>query len=316
MRQKRGLFLNQLPAQCSIYESGVMIKDILKNSAEYILDYVETDETLVGVNQKEKYDFVIVNWHPRTLTISSYKLSNFHGILISVILEVTPDNCFFYTSKDWFDAHMIIDPTKEKRDNLYPFPRPLEVVKELPKLLRTDKIVLGSFGFMNPKDNQANCKKYTEVIENANRIKNCIVRLNFPVGTYTGVPLSFLEAYGKKLKKMASRSVKVEVTHNYMSKSELINWCAENTVNVFPYYRDIPGLSAVTDQAITANRPIIITDSVAFRHMRPYISYYPEQSYKELILSTPPGIRKMRNDWSPEKFREKFRVLLMERGVL
>lgn len=314
---KRGLFINPLPAQCSIYESGVMIKDILWNSPHYALEYIETNATLYNVDMKKKYDFVIINWHPVTLPISTYKLSNFSGMLISIVLETLPDNCFIYAKEHWFDAHMVIDPTKEKKGNIYPFPRPLEIVKELPKLLRTDKIVLGSFGFINPRGEWLKCKRYSEVIENANKIKNCIVRLNFPVGTYTGTPLSVLEEYGKTLKRMASRSVEVQVTYNYMTKTELINWCAENTANVFPYYRDnIPGLSAVTDQAITANRPIIVTDSATFRHLHTYISYYPNQSYKELIQSTLPGIKKMREDWSPEKFRDKFRVLLVEQGIL
>lgn len=313
---KHGLFLNQLPAQCSIYESGVMIKDVLKNSPHYTLEYIETDATLYNVDMNKKYDFIIINWHPLTLPISTYKLSKLNAILISVILEVLPGNCFVYAKEFWFDAHMVIDPTIKKEGNIYPFPRPLEIVSDLPKLLSYDKIVMGSFGFLNPRGVALDYKRYNEVIENANKIKNCLVRLNFPAGTFTGTPVSVLADYGKTLSKMANHSVEVQVTHNYMTKLELINWCAENTVNVFPYYRNLPGLSAVTDQAITANRPIIITDSIAFRHMRQYISHYPEQSYLELIKSTPKGVDKMRNEWTPEKFRERFRTLLMEQGIL
>ena len=154
------------------------------------------------------------------------------------------------------------------------------------------------------------------MIDNANKIKNCIVRLNFPIGTYTGISLNMLINYATSLKNMAKNGVEVIVTHNYMSKIDLINWCSENTINVFPYYRNLSGLAAVTDQAISSGRPIAITECPTFRHMHKYISHYPEQSYLELIESTPPGIKQMQKDWSPNKFREKFKELLIEQGIL
>lgn len=318
-----GLFINQRHSQCSIYEAGVIIKDILKTpaftgdpTAEYTIDYVETDASLNGVNFKFKYDFSITNWHPLTLSPSKQTLDKLHGKKIAVVLEVTPETPFIYTPSDWFDAYMVIDPTKTKGGTVYPFPRPLETAQNLKPLLHEDRVVIGSFGFLVPFGPGVDYKRFHEVVENANKIRNCLVRFNFPVGTYTGISHNDLIVYGNYLKGLACNGVEVQVTHNYTSKADLINWCAENTVNAFPYYRNLPGLSAVTDQAITANRPIIVTDSVAFRHMHPYISYYPKNSYTELIESTLPGIKQMQNDWSQTKFIFKFRELLVEQGIL
>jgi len=314
---KRGIFINQVKSQCSIYEAGIMVYNAIKsNLPEYTLDYVETNASLRGYNMHTQYDFQIINWHPITLNIPLSVIRSMTGLKIAVVLEVTPESPFVYVPDNWFDAYMVIDPTKTKSKNIFPFPRPLEYVEKLKPLISNSRIVIGSFGFLVPNGPALEYKRFHEVVENANKIGNCLVRFNFPAGTFTGVSVSSLSDYGNKLRGLASNGVDVQVTHQYFSKIELINWCAENTINAFPYYRDLPGLSATTDQAISANRPIAISESIAFRHMRPYIMSTQQQSYLELIKSTPPGIKRMQEDWSISKFNNKFRELLLEYGLL
>jgi hypothetical protein len=40
-RKLKGLFINNVEAQCSIYESGKMVYDCLTGAEKYSLDYVE-----------------------------------------------------------------------------------------------------------------------------------------------------------------------------------------------------------------------------------------------------------------------------------
>ena len=314
---KHGVFINQRNSRCSIYEAGIMIKNLLNDPlSRYNIDYIETDVNCRELNNKFfKYDFYVINWHHVTLPIPLQIISRLVGKKFAIILEVTPETCFTYTP-DWFDAYMVIDSTKVKEGKVYPFSRPLEVVSDLKPLLRIDKVVIGGFGFICPKGPALAYKRFSEVVENANKIGNCIVRLNFPTGTFTGVPIEWLIEYGNDLKRLANPSVEVVITHTYMSKPDLVRWCSENTINSFPYYRTLPGISAVTDQAISAGRPIVITDCVTFRHMHEYISYYPKQSYLELIESTPLGIKKMQTDWCPENFIYRFQEMLYEHGVI
>jgi len=70
----RGLFLNTIKENCSIYESGLMVFNILQpQSKDYTIDYLEINETksLISLN----YDFYIFNFHH--LKMSPYYLWKF-----------------------------------------------------------------------------------------------------------------------------------------------------------------------------------------------------------------------------------------------
>ena len=145
-----GIFINQQRANCSIYEAEVMIKDALAGGEpEYNIDYMEVDRLGKMMVSNSKYDFYIFNWHPFTLPIAQKEINRLRGTKIIVVLEVTPTVYLPYTPPE-VDAYMIIDPTKAKIKNYYPFPRPLEVASNLKPLLSEDKIVIG--GFVNEED--------------------------------------------------------------------------------------------------------------------------------------------------------------------
>ena len=301
-----GLFINQVKNQCSIYESGVMIYNILKTGTSYKLDYVEIQTLDINNYNYTGYDFYIFNWHHNTLPVSKQALDNIKGLKIGIVLEVGPIEIKPFMKEDLFDAYVVIDPTKEDSGKYYSFARPLEKVDELLPLL-SDIPVFGTFGFLVPG------KNFGEVLSVANKLKmDCIVRMNLTSSAFTGAAFSIsaVKSYSNTLHKFRNKNVDLRITHEYMSKNDLIKWCSQNSLNVFPYYRDLPGLSAVTDQAVVAGRGIAITDCDTFRHMRKYISYYPEQNYLQLSESTLPGVKQMQLDWSNDKFLSKFNLLL------
>jgi hypothetical protein len=311
-----GLFLNTTVANCSIYESGLMVKNALQKYANsFTIDYQEISKYGIFYNVGREYDFYVINWHPAVLNASRDSINSLPGKKIAVVLETLPNNPFPVTPPDWFNSYMVLDPTQKRTKNVYPFPRPLEIVDNLPPLLRDDIPVIGSFGFFTPG------KKFEEIIEiYSNNRKQCIIRLNIPNNTYTTAThneiklrkyIQFLQLQVKQ-----RPNIDLRITQNYMSKEELVRWCSQNTINSFPYYRNLTGLSAVTDQAISAGRPIAITNCETFRHLRPYISYFPEQSYEELIKSTLEGVKRMQEDWNPHNFEHVFEGLLVEQRLL
>jgi len=307
----RGLLVNYPKANCSIYESGKMIYDIVSRySDEVKIDYLETYANDFVLTD---YDFYIINWHPFILKIPPEMIKNTEAKTIAIVMEVDEHELLPYTPKDTFNAHMIIDPTKNNSPLMYVFPRPLEVEKRLLPLYREDKFTIGSFGLLTPG------KRFEEIVDNANQIGNCVVRINLPPVTFMGDMNQYqkrLVDYANMLKSRVAGDTELIVTHEYMTKSELIGWCSQNNINVFPYYRHQPGLSAVTDQAIVAERAIAITSCNTFRHMHPYIPHYPEQSYKQLAESTLEGVLKMKDDWSVESFSTAFDNMLVDLGLI
>ena len=302
----RGILVNHPKANCSIYESGKMIYDIISRYSEEVkIDYLETiAESFVPTD----YDFYIINWHPFTLKISPKMIKAIKARTIAIVMEVDENELLPLTPKDTFDAHMIIDPTKKESPTIYPFPRPLEKENNLLPLYDENKFTVGSFGLLTPG------KRFEELVDNANKIGNCIARINLPPVTFmgdVGIQQRLVD-YATMLRGRATGDTEVIVTHDYMTKSELIRWCSQNNINVFPYYRHQPGLSAVTDQAIVSERAIGITDCNTFRHMHPYIPHYPEQGYEQLAESTLEGVLKMKKDWSEESFNIAFGKMLLD----
>lgn len=305
----RGLFVNSEKNQCSIYESGLMIYNALRTKHKDI-EYMEVSPRNMNERIYSGFDYYIFNWHHNTLPISKETLDNIHTLKIGILLEVGPTEIKPFMQEDLFDAYMVLDPTKKQSGKYYPFPRPLEVVDNLLPLLYEDVPVIGTFGFF------VQGKNFAEVLQAANDLgQDCVLRMNLPDARFTGVSFQTVKDFANRLQRFKSSNVDLRITHDYMSKPDLIKWCSQNTLNVFPYHRNLPGLSAVTDQAIVAGRGIAITDCDTFRHMNKYISYYPKETYLQLSKSTLPGIKQMQEDWSNDKFVAQFDKLLFEQMV-
>lgn len=303
----KGLFVNQVKNNCSIFESGLMIYKALVSSNNLDIDYLSMPISEMSRYAYVGYDYYIFNWHHNTLPIPKSTIDGIKGLKIGILLEVGIADMRPFMVEDLFDAYMVIDPTKQKAGKYYPFPRPLEQVDKLLPLLSNEVPVIGTFGFLVPG------KNFGEVLQQANNLKlDCILRMNFPDAAFTGQPPHLSRSYAERLKNFRSKNVDLRITFDYMSKLDLIQWCSQHTINVFPYYRDMPGLSATTDQAIVAGRAIAVTNCNTFRHMHKYISHFPEQSYMELAESTLPGISRMKEDWSNDRFVDMFNLLLSE----
>jgi FkbM family methyltransferase len=101
-----------------------------------------------------------------------------------------------------------------------------------------------------------------------------------------------------------------------MDKQQLVNWCAQNTLNCFLYDRDCPGLAATCDQAIVSGRPLAVSRSAAFRHIHQYLEPYPRISLQRAIDESLPKIERIRKDWSPERFSCRFEEMLERYNTL
>ena len=312
----RGIFVNAQKANCSIYESGVMVYQCLKLSDKYSLDYMEIDPHNLKLN---KYDFYFFNYHHATTNfIDTKTIRQLPGLTLATILETLPNNPFPLCPPGDFDIYCAIDPTMNVPDRrVYAFPRPLEVAEHITPYKETEIPVIGSFGFATPG------KGFELVVDAVNReFDEAIVRINIPCSTYADdVTFKlFKQKYSDYLsglcKKVAKPGIKVIITNDFMNKNELIEWCGKNTLNCFFYDRNQPGLAATTDQAITSERPLLVSANETFRHIHKYIKPYPYQSLKEAIKFSRAAVLKMKEDWHPRRFAERFETVLENCNLL
>ncbi len=296
----KGLFINSKQANCSIYESGIMCYNALQKSKLYTIDYSE--ESIL-----DSYDFYVFNYHYIVLNnINKALLLQLPGLKMAIVTEVAENNPLIYTP-DIFDLYLVIDPSIKETDKIYAFPRPLEEFNNT-SIIKND-IIIGSFGFLTDG------KRFDWVIDAVeNEFDFATIRFNFPRGTYVQ-PATYNKNYEIICNRANSvkNGIKVEITTDYMDKNELIEWCSQNTLNCFFYDRQIPGLSAVTDQAISSGSPLSVNNNSTFRHILKYIKPYPDWSLKYSIENSKNIVNQIKIDWSSDAFYKKFESILINK---
>lgn len=312
---QRGIFVNTRKANCSIYSSGKLLYDSIKSSKTYSLEYVEVNEIKIdklhlGVIESEvrdlsrTYDFYIFNYHHTTMRdvegVISRRFINLPGRKLCVILEMNRNDPFPYMNPVGFTDFIVLDPTMRRHEsNIHAFPRPLPKFREIKRVQSIPNVpIIGTYGYAHPG------KCFDAVVRAAaQEFENAIVRINIPHSTYAD-PLfgqSFKDQIEKDCRSHERQGIKVEFTNHYFSDDELIDWCAENTLNCFFYNRNSPGLAAASDQAILSGAPLAVGENTTFRHIHQYINPYPRMTLKESILTSQNGIERMMKDWSAEK---------------
>lgn len=296
----KGIFYNSAKSQCSIYESGLMCFNALSKSSKYTLEYREDDI------YNKQYDFVVFN---QQMTVNNWInekiIKQMNCKTFCIVLEVGDENNIMPWAPQIFDHYMIIDPTIKEQKNIHAFPRPIEDYDG--QLNKQNEIpIIGSFGFVTPG------KNWGQIIEQVNKeFDEAIIKINLPYATHVPYSKEITDQLTWQLNKIEiKKDISLNITHKYMDKNELINWCSKNTINFFPYYRNMYGLAAVTDQAIAAGKPILTTDNKTFRHILQYLKPFPEIGIKEAIQMNAEGVLRMKEDWSSINFAKKFESIL------
>lgn len=331
----RGVFINTAKAVCSIYESGRMVYNCIKESGNYTLDYFSLDmldvpalavegriKPIDGVqcdrpDHLGDYDFWVFNWHFITMAphLDPESIRRLTGRKFTIVLELEPGNPLKLVPPGIFDGYIALDPAAPATDGIFPFPRPLEGDPRNPDSSSRDVPVIGSFGFGTPG------KGFELLIEAVNQeFERAVVRINVPKGTYVSTDVIHCQDYSKYIaslcKKLAKPGIDVRFTHDYLSPEALVNWCADNDLNCFMYTRRQTGLSATTDQAIMSGRPLLTLSNDTFRHIHRYIPPYPATSLRQAIETTVPMVGRMQRDWSRASFCETFQRMLASFGLI
>lgn len=301
----KGLFINTPKAICSIHESGLMVFNCIKNSTKFSIDYCEINPEDLQI--PASYDFYLFNYHIVTTNwLDTRSIKKLPGCKGTIVLEILPNDPFVYCSPFDFDFYCILDPSMAfKHKKVFVFPRPLD--RSDVELSRTENEVpvIGSFGFATKG------KGFKHVVQAVNsEFEKAIVRINIPHGTYTDESHAYAHQLARECKALAKPGIDVVVTHDFISKEELIYWCSQNTLNCFLYDRQMPGLAATTDQAITSERPLSVSGNSTFRHILQYLKPYPEWSLKYSIRHSASIIKKMKEDWSADSFLAKFEKMI------
>ncbi|MEQ1676100.1 MAG: hypothetical protein ABL876_05350 [Chitinophagaceae bacterium] len=321
MENRAILFITHKSAQCGVYEFGKNIFNVLSASRKY--NFIKAEcETLDELNKAvEKYDpaAIIYNYHPPVLPwictkiskgIYRNNLTRIKAVQIGIIHDVTQqvaDTATGYGNK------YILGPSQRKLNCLFDFyiaADPTLLLKN-PLVFKTGRLIqsynvpatepvtttIGSFGFATPKKGfDKLVKKVQEEFDEA------VIRLNMPAA-------DFGDADGSNARRIAADcrnlivkpGIKLEVTHNFLADTDLLNFLAGNSMNVF-MYEDTGGrgISSAVDNALAVRKPVALSRCPMFRHI---LNAAPgvcatDFSLQDILQKGFLPLEKITNDWN------------------
>ena len=297
------LFVNHQKTQCGVYEFGRNIGRALEKSSEYSFSYCECDspaaiETIV---KKENPALIIYNYHPSTQSFVTADLTRkIRCPQIGLIHEVTQQIADRADNK-LFNFHIAHDPTLLLKNPLV-FKAGRLIPRYENKFESPETPIIGSFGFAGKKGHKRIVEMAQEEFDRA------VVRLNIPFSTFGDRDGAMAKAIAEDCRRaLRGDNIKLEITHDFLDEPQLLDFLAQNTINLFLYepMNEPRGISGAADTALAVMRPIGITRQQMFRHIvgaTPSICV-EETSIKEIIENGIAPLVPFYEEWSEETIR-------------
>lgn len=268
------LLVSRKSERCGVADYGKRVFAILKaEGLDIRLKEVDSPDKLTA----DGADVVIINYHHATLPwITDH---HFQGVRTIAIFHEGP----LLINPD---AIMNTDSTAAECGKWFSSPRPIYEGLNIPRQ-HNDEYVIGSFGFGFTD------KNYMHIIDMVSKeFIHAIVRLHIPYaefgdndGAQARRQVSEIQRVVTELNAETLSEIRMEISHEFMDQRRLIEWLAGNDINLFTYAGNHGrGLSSTIDYALSARRPIGVSDSVMFRHL-PESIRLSNSSIKDLIKS-------------------------------
>jgi len=266
------LFLNHKKKQCGVYQYGVRLFDIIKQSNKYWFQYVEIENIHEYDRCIDNHDceIIIYNYHGATMSWLNKTNISKRSINIGIPHE---------TNGDLFDIICDINPVGVENENTFTLPRP--IYDNIESILQThvcstneisnfinycepDVPIFGSFGFgfLN--------KGFDKIVELINTCYDrAIIKLVIPLADFDdNVSYHISEIERLCISKNTKKGVRLMITHLFFTNEDLLRFLNSNSMNLF-MYDEMHGrsISSAIDYAISARRPIGISDSYMFRNI-------------------------------------------------
>ncbi len=292
------LIISHKEQQCGVHQFALSIAKVLNKSEKYTFVYVEcssADEYSCAVS-KVKPSAIIYNYYPSTLPWLKKKLIRKTDVPhIDIIHEVTQEVADV-ADDSFFDYHIAADPTLllknpivfktgrliQEYENKYPLP-------EVP--------TIGSFGFGTAG------KGFEQLVSTIQEeFDDAIIRLNIPFATFGDADGHRAQDIAKQCERLIVKpSIKLIISHQFLTQEQVLEFLAQNSLNAFFYEGNTGrGISSVIDHALAVQRPIAITKSTMFRHVKsasPSVCI-EDSSLKKIMQNGFAPIDCYRREWS------------------
>jgi hypothetical protein len=292
----RILLLNHKTKACGVYNFGKRVYELASQSKKIEFFYREADSfrEYEIIKSSLNPEVIIYNWHRGTMAWLPNRLDKkvrHDFIFHEEVFHSSYDHYLFFG--DYDISHRI------PKNKSILFPRPLlpSPTKIFPQ---NEKVTIGTFGFPFWQ------KGLHTLVEYVNKNLN-YVTLNFltPNNDHidkTGVQSE--EVLGECLRLNTNPTVNLNINRKFLPDEAVVDFLAQNDINVFLYSENGEGISSVIDYALSARKPIAISNCKMFRHIWNPEIIFAGNLWSILEKGTKP-IEKYYSLWSREKFVEE-----------
>lgn len=302
------LFVSHPQKQCGVHEFGIATANALRASTVYDFIYVECS-SIMQLDEAIKLHHpaaIIYNYYPSTLPwlrkkiiLSKHKSLNNHISVpqLGIMHEVTQQKADGADDL-LFDYHIAPDPTLLLKN-----PIVFKTGRLVPHYNNTYSLpvipTIGSFGFATPN------KGFEKIVEAVqDEFDEAIIRFNIPSADFGDSDGSNARKLVETCKKLIIKPhIILSVSHEFLSRTQVLDFLAQNTINVFLYQdKTNRGLSSTTDYALAVNRALAVSNSIMFRHLHsvePSITY-GESGLKKIIQQSILPLNILKTEWSNE----------------
>jgi len=327
------LFVSHKKARCGVYEFGKSITDVLQHSKNYQFIRVECSslvelQTAITENAPAA---IIYNYYPSVLPWVATRIAprfyknNITTITtpqIGIIHEITQhvaDTATNYKKKfllggasnlsnSLFDFYITPDPTLLLL-NPYVYKTGRLIPSYQNKFSTHEKPVIGSFGFGTRN------KGFEIIVQLVQQeFDEAVIRFNIPAadfGDKNGINAHIISEKCKAL--ITKAGIQLIVTHDFLDNKTMLDFLAQNTINVFLYEnKNNRGLSSTIDNAMAVQRPIAVSDGIMFRHVfdvEPSICV-AKNNLKAIIQNGFEPLQKHYNEWNAENILWEYERIL------
>ncbi|HXY53899.1 MAG TPA: class I SAM-dependent methyltransferase [Nitrospirota bacterium] len=299
-RENKVLFISHSQQRCGVYQFGLNIANVLKNSKKYNIIYQECSnpDEFLAVEHKYTPAAIIYNHYTSTMPWLNRKITRkINAAHIGIIHEITQEVADSARSS-LFQYYITPDPTL-----LLNNPIVFKTGRLIPKYMNEYVLpvtpTIGSFGFGTQG------KGFEKLISTVQQeFDEAIIKLHIPYAAFGDPTGSSAQAIVRRCKDSIYKpGIRLEVSHNFLEKEQLLNFLAQNSLNAFLYEDNKGrGISSVIDYALAVQRPIAITNSSMFRHItsaRPSICI-EDSSLRQIMNNGFTPLLPFYRDWSEE----------------
>jgi len=284
------VIVNSKEAACGVHQYGRRVACVAQESTRYNFVYVEVDsrEEFVAILPELNPVAVIYNWHPSTMTWLNSSITNGPKQLI----------LFHEHMIDGFDGYIHTDPSIIENGKDFVVGRPLFEYTGVHQVNAIPVIGTFGFGFVN--------KGFTRLAEMVvKEFDVALLRMHVPsakFGDENGDTARLLVRQCCEI--TAGSGVRVEASHDFKSDYGLLDWLACNSLNAFLYDEMCErGIASVIDYALSVKRPVAISDTRMFRHIKdvsPEITIEKAGSLRAILKGGTAPLEKFYAVWSRE----------------